>query len=96
MTENFHSISRKKVCICGKKAARIISPTEKTNVNEGRDRKINFDKEFVPLGVCKKCDVSIRTRKFIQIGLWEEHGKGVHGVLVHVCVRVFVNITLCH
>ena len=80
MTENRHSQSREKVCICGKKADRIISDAEIQKLNGGSEpeKQIDFNKESIPIGICKKCVLSIRTKKSAKVGLWEEHRPGVN------------------
>ena len=77
MAESLHDISRSKVCFCGKTAIRLISSTEQTKINEGREEKIDFDAECVPSGICKNCTIKVRTKKQIKVGLWKEHIKGI-------------------
>ena len=75
MAEDFHFSCQKKVCICGKKAARELKPVEIAKFNESREEseKVNFDRRCFPVGVCKKCIISIRTKRAFSIGLWEQH-----------------------
>ena len=93
MEENFHDISRAKVCVCAKKACRVLTSEEKAKVNEGRDDKIDFDRFCFPLGVCSKCEVSLRRKgKLQQIAYWEANvTEGMHQecIWVYVIRKVF-------
>ena len=89
-----HDVLRLKICLCGKRAKREISDAEKAKVNQLRPEPIHFENECVPLGVCAKCMISIRTRQKFPIGLWELHGAKGKGSIAVQATSSFVKKTL--
>ena len=78
MAEDFHTNSRQKICLCGKKAIRLLRDDEKKRINARREEedKISFEEDFFPIGVCRKCEITLRTRSIVKVGLWAAHGQG--------------------
>ena len=72
---DLHERSRRDVCICGRKAIRILSAAEKERINSSRDTKLDFAKDFMPVGVCKKCEPGVRLRGKCAAALWEDHAR---------------------
>ena len=75
MNSSFHSISRKKISLCGRKAFRELNLREQVNINALREEKLDFQKESTPIGVCKKCALPLKLKKAFKIGLWDAHAK---------------------
>ena len=75
MEPDVHELALDSVCLCGKKAFRLLSQEDKTKINSVRDdsSKINFDLDYIPRGVCKRCEPSVRLKGRCVFAFWKAH-----------------------
>ena len=87
MEQSLHEQSRAKICLCGKRAFRLLKNEEKEKINQDRTNKIDFDRPCYPYGVCRKCEVCVRREgKLRNVAYWDSHVSD--GTYSQIVVRI--------